>query len=293
MRKNKPSRTAYKVAMSLVSLGAKPEMEAILPPGLVQATEKLLVASGIAGTKIVQLAASARMVAVNEAFYRILPGQFEAFAYRKAFCERHTREGIQSGAEQVLVLGAGFDTLGWRLAPEFAHVHFFEIDHPATAEYKERGIKAMGRSGNLYLIPEDLGKQKLVDVLSRHDTWDSHAQTVIIAEGLVMYLTPDAVRDLFRQCADATGDGSRIVFSYIPADKNDRPDAGKWTWLMLWLQSLLKEPWLWSIQHEKLGAFLKQNGWTLPPFSEKSQEEYGVEYFIAAYCCPAVQNSGE
>jgi O-methyltransferase involved in polyketide biosynthesis len=67
---------------------------------------------------------------------------------------------------QILVLEAGYDTIGWRLAPVFPSVNFFEIDHPATARFKARGIKAMGQRDNLHLIPEDLGKHKLVDVLN-------------------------------------------------------------------------------------------------------------------------------
>jgi hypothetical protein len=72
------------------------------------------------------------MFSVYEAFDWMLPGQFEAFADRKAFCERQVKDGIDGGATQILVLGAGYDTMGWRLAPEFSGVNFFEIDHPAT-----------------------------------------------------------------------------------------------------------------------------------------------------------------
>ena len=54
----------------------------------------------------------------------MMPGQFEAFAHRKAFCEKRARKGIAAGATQVLVLGAGYDTLGWRLAPEFPEDKF-------------------------------------------------------------------------------------------------------------------------------------------------------------------------
>ncbi|NNK95882.1 MAG: class I SAM-dependent methyltransferase, partial [Desulfobacterales bacterium] len=35
----------------------------------------------------------------------------------------------------------------------------------------------------------------------------------MVAEGLVMYLPPEAVEDLFRQLAEIAGNGSRIVFS--------------------------------------------------------------------------------
>ena len=53
MRKDKPSRTALKVAMNLLTLAAKPGMDQIIPSGLVEATEKLLVASGAAGPRTV------------------------------------------------------------------------------------------------------------------------------------------------------------------------------------------------------------------------------------------------
>jgi O-methyltransferase involved in polyketide biosynthesis len=72
------------------------------------------------------------MVSVYEAFDWMLPGQFEAFAHQKAFCEHQVREGIGSGATQILVLGACYDTMGWRLAPEFTGVSFFEIYHSST-----------------------------------------------------------------------------------------------------------------------------------------------------------------
>ena len=250
MRKDKPSRTAYKVALNIVTLGAKREMEEVLPPGIVNATMRLLIASGAVNAATIRWAHSRRMVSVYEAFDWMLPGQFEAFGHRKAFCERQVREGIGAGVTQILVLGAGYDTMGRRLAPEFPDVNFFEIEHPATAKLKAKGIEAMGERGNLCLIPEDLGKRRLVDVLTDNELWDRNAQTVIIAEGLVMYLSHDAVHDMFCQCAAITGAGSRIAFSYIPVGADGRPDVGRRTGLMLWLQKMVGEPWIWSVRPE-------------------------------------------
>ncbi len=58
---------------------------------------------------------------------------------------------------------------------------FFEIDHPASAYLKAKGIEAMGQRENLRLIPEDLGERKLVNVLKANESWDPTAQSVIIA----------------------------------------------------------------------------------------------------------------
>jgi methyltransferase (TIGR00027 family) len=257
-------------------------MDRVFPPGTVETTAEVLVASGAIGLKTMRLARSPKMVSVYEWFDWMLPGQFEAFGHRKAFCERQVRDGIDGGAAQILVLGAGYDTMGWRLAPEFPGVNFFEIDHPATARLKAKGIEAMGKRSNLYLIAEDLGERKLEDVLKTTKPWDLNAQTVIIAEGLVMYLTPEAVRDLFSQCASIAGADSRIFFSYIPTGADDRPDAGRWTGLMLWLQKVVGEPWIWSILPDELALFLEESGWMLAQGLPGTTHKHGIEFYAVA-----------
>lgn len=279
MRKNKPSRTAMKVALNVVTLGSKPEMKAILPAGTVDATARMLIASGAASERIVRWSQSNAMLTVYKWFDWMLPGQFEAFGYRKAFCEQQVRDGIAHRATQVLVLGAGYDTLGWRLAPEFQNVNFFEIDHPATANLKAKGVNSLGPRENLILIAEDLGQSRLIDVLRSNETWDVTKQTVIIAEGLVMYLAAEAVKDLFDQCSQITGAGSWFAFSFVATGRDGRPDAGRWTGLMLWLLKRQGEPWLWSIRPEELARFIEDTGWTIAPELADATEKHGVEYF--------------
>ena len=112
MKKDKPSRMAAKVALNLLTLSVKPGMKELIPPGLVEATADLLVASGVAGKRTVRWMQSPCMVAFYGWFDWMLPGQFEAFVYRKRFCEQQARAGIDKGSEQILVLGAGYDTTG-------------------------------------------------------------------------------------------------------------------------------------------------------------------------------------
>ena len=282
MRNERPSNTARKVALNIVTLGAKPEMEEVLPSGIVDATASLLVDSGAVGATGVRWSRSRKMVTVYRAFDWMMPGQFEAFAHRKAFCEDQVRDGVGAGASQVLVLGAGYDTIGWRLAPKFAGVEFFEIDHPATARLKAKGIGAMGPRANLHLIAEDLGKRQLVDVLHANEVWCMTAPTVIVAEGLLMYLPPAAVGALFDQCAAISGVGSRIAFTYIGTRSDGRPDAGPWTRLVLWILEAGGEPWLWSIPPEELDLFLEEHSWRIAPSLATSSYRHGVEFFGVA-----------
>ncbi len=278
MRDEVPSRTARKVALNVVSLGSRPGMEEVLPAGIVEATAKLLVASGAVGRGAVRFSRSRLAVGLYRLFDWIMPGQFEAFAHRKAFCERQVREGIAAGAEQVLVLGAGYDTLGWRLAPELPGVRFFEIDHPATAQLKARGIEVMAARDNLRLIAVDLGRRELGDVLGAERAWEPASASVIVAEGLLMYLPPAAVEALFQQCARVSGNGSRMVFTHAGTSADGRPDAGPHTGLTLWLLEAGGEPWLWSIRPGELGPFLEDNGWALASEPQAADRRIGVEY---------------
>ena len=140
----------------------------------------------------------------------------------------------------------------------------------------------MGQRGNLSLIAEDLGERKLVNVLRNNESWNQNAPTVIVAEGLMMYLSPEAVRKLFCQSAEVVGVGSRVAFTYLPAGVDGRPDVGRWTGLMLWLQKIVGEPWLWSIRPEELDSFLAPLGWEKAQDAESSANKYGVEYFAVA-----------
>lgn len=74
MHDKKPSKTAYKVALNILTLGAKPDMVGVLPPGLVDATEQLLIASGAASAKTVRRSRSARMARVYEALRIVAEG---------------------------------------------------------------------------------------------------------------------------------------------------------------------------------------------------------------------------
>ena len=73
-----------------------------------------------------------------------------------------------------------------------------------------------------------------------------------------------------------------MVFSYIPTGADGRPDAGRWTGLMLWLQKVAGEPWLWSIHPEALGPFLAETGWEKDSKQVWAKQKYGVEFYAMA-----------
>jgi methyltransferase (TIGR00027 family) len=287
VRKDTPSRTARKVALNVVMLGTQPRTATLLPAGSADATARLLVAAGVANERTLRLARRQSMVALVEWFDWMMPGQFEGFARRKQFCERQVRRAIDDGATQVLVLGAGYDTLGWRLAPAFPKVRFYEIDHPATAGAKAKGVAKLGPHANLHLVAEDLAHERLSDVLARVPDWDVSADSIVVAEGLLMYLPATAVRELFQQIAASSGHGSRVVFSYVGQRGDGRPDAGPWSRLALWTVSLMGEPWLWGHPAATLDDFLRPCGWQRVPPADDTPTRAGIEHLAVARRAPS------
>jgi len=256
MKQGRISQTALKVALGLVTLSVKDDWARRLPPGLVDVSERLLLASGSPGygPRLMRMPKRPWMIRVYQIQDRMIPGQFEGFGHRKIFTQQQVEAAIKQGARQVLVVGAGFDTLCLRLAPQHSHVQFFEVDHPATSAAKARGVALEGQPANMTQIAADLGEQALSKVLSEDGRWQCSLPSVLLAEGLFQYLTDDEVRDLLTDAATCTSPGSRFVFSHaIPGDRM----------LLSFLTRLIAEPWKSAVRSEDLPEYVEGTGWTM------------------------------
>jgi methyltransferase (TIGR00027 family) len=57
-------------------------------------------------------------------------------AVRSRYAEDHLASAVEGGVRQYVVLGAGLDTFAYRNPLRCAGLHVFEVDHPATQEWK-------------------------------------------------------------------------------------------------------------------------------------------------------------
>ena len=273
MKQGRISQTALKVALGLITLSEKDDWSQRLPPDLVEITERLLLASGSPGygPGLMRMSKQRWMIRVYQFQDRMMPGQWEGFGHRKVFMNQQVEAAIEQGARQVLVLGAGFDTLCLRLAPKYPEVRFVEIDHPSTSVAKARGIEKVGQPENMIQIAADLGERSLPKVLSEDGHWDASQRSVIVAEGLFQYLTDEEVRGLLTDAAACTSPGSRIAFSHaIPGDRK----------LLSALVRLISEPWKSEVRSEDLPSYVDGTGWAMisdvDDDAEHGVERYGV-----------------
>ena len=274
MKQGRVSQTALKVAHNLVTLSAKDDWAQRLPTDLAEMSERLLQASGQPGfgPRMMRASKGPWMIRAYKLQDFLMPGQFEGFGYRKIFVQEQVEAAIEAGAQQVLFTGAGFDTLCLRLAPRYPDVLFIELDHPATSVVKARGIALEGQPTNMIQIAADLGEQRLSAALLEDGRWDAAKPSVLVAEGLLQYLTDEEVQGLLMEAAACTSPGSRFVFTHA------KPGYRK---LVTFLTRLVSEEWRSAVESEDLPAYVAGTGWSIVSDVD-TDEAHGVERYAVA-----------
>jgi methyltransferase (TIGR00027 family) len=140
-------------------------------------------------------------------------GMYEYVISRTKYIDEKVRAALLDGTEQILILGAGFDSRGIRFRDTANRAKIFELDAPATQNakierYKEKGVNI---PNNLIFIPIDFDKQSISDRLSECG-FKRGKKSLIVMEGLTMYLQPESIDNLFNILNDFTGEGSKIVW---------------------------------------------------------------------------------
>jgi methyltransferase (TIGR00027 family) len=192
------------------------------------------------------------------------PGEMMRLTLRKRFVDDEVRDAIEDGVSQLLIVGAGFDTLGLRIAKAFADVRVVEVDAPATAGKRFAAIeKLQWHRANHEVVSANLGATPVCDVLNAVSGWSLSARTVVLAEGVFMYLSKKEVLAFLGEVCGHTGRGSRVVFSYLTADREGRPSMGKWSGLSRLSLKVIGEPLKWGVREGELQEFLEGAGYRL------------------------------
>jgi len=193
-----------------------------------------------------------------------MPGFYLHFVIRKRCIAESVRAAINNGAKQLVVIGAGFDTLSLEMANAFPDIIVIEIDHPATQAWKRKALDSIDqRFDNLHLIPLDLSRSAIQEALSDNACYDKEKVSVFVAEGLLMYLEENEVRDIFRSIRENSGMESTLIFTYMEENISggyDFSDVSMSTTLWLYLK---QETFTWGLNRDQLVPFLDQFGFNL------------------------------
>jgi len=175
-------------------------------------------------------------------------------AFRTKAFDTAMLDALKAGATQVVILGAGFDSRGYRFTSQLRGVRFMEVDYPPTQEYKKRRVKEiLGKlPANVSYVPIDFTKDKLLDQLVKR-RYSERETTFFLWEGVVFYLPESAVKETLHFVRDHAAPGSRLAFNYtFNTDRNvNNPESlyAKWG-----------EPWLFGFPSDGAAAYVRREG---------------------------------
>jgi len=200
MREARPSRTAYMVAMRRAAhqifdnpkVFDDPIALAILGPG-----------------------AEERLRSEPRFLNRLGRAVRASMAARSRYAEDQLARAIERGTRQYVILGAGLDTFAYRNPHPQPDLRVFEVDYPATQEWKRERLAAAGISAppSLTFAPVNFEHQTLAEGL-REAGFDASRPAFFSWLGVTMYLERETAMGTFRFIASC-GRGSGVTFDYI------------------------------------------------------------------------------
>ncbi|MBZ0304343.1 MAG: SAM-dependent methyltransferase [Anaerolineae bacterium] len=208
----------------------------------------------------------------------VSPGVYAGIVCRKRYIEDKVVESLDSSLDAVVILGAGLDTLAYRL-PQLASLKVYEVDLPENVDYKRKALEAIyGRvPDQVTLVPINFEDQTLESALVQAG-YSFDQRSFFVWEGVTQYLTEAAVRATFDFLAKAKP-GSRLVLTYVLKDFIDGVNTYGQDGLYKRFR-VRNQVWRFGMHPQAVDSFLSDYSWKL-------LEQVHSEDYIRRYLNPA------
>ena len=186
-------------------------------------------------------------------------GTIEFITARERYIDDFLKARLSEGLDQVVILGAGFDTRAYRIAG-IEKTCVFEIDHPATQAVKLKRLRKVidPLPNHVTFIPVDFNTQTLAERLLA-SSYNEQGKTLFIWQGVTQYLTAEGVDSTLNFIATHSGSGSSVIFDYFTNEflsDTSRPEVKR---LRRTMQTIGEEH-TFGINEGQVAPFLSQRG---------------------------------
>jgi methyltransferase (TIGR00027 family) len=176
-----------------------------------------------------------------EAFIKMMNGEIELADEDPAFTPRRLAEGMAvrtrffdaffteaaaAGVRQAVILAAGLDTRAYRL-PWPPGTTVYEVDQPQVIEFKTETMAGLGAEPTAERRTVSIDLREDWPTALREHGFDDTKPSAWSAEGLLMYLPPEAQDRLFDHITALSAPGSRIATEYHPDNGLSMAERGK------------------------------------------------------------------
>ncbi|TNE43614.1 MAG: SAM-dependent methyltransferase [Deltaproteobacteria bacterium] len=210
--------------------------------------------------KRIQSAEERQDILVNES----LPANYSYITARTRHLDQCVQQALQEDFEQIVILGAGFDSRAYRFADELGKTQVFEVDAPTTQEAKLKYLDLGGIDipETVTYVPVNFNQQTLAETLLPAGL-RADAKTLFLWEGVTYYISAEAVDQTLKFVQEHAGPGSRIAFDWLYArlPAGDTSDHGAAMASMA--VAAIGEPFVFGIQEGSIDSFLQERGFQL------------------------------
>jgi len=140
----------------------------------------------------------------------------QGMAVRTKYFDDFLIGAAAAGIRQVAILASGLDARSYRIAwPGGTAV--YEIDQPRVIDFKVSTLDNLGASPTAALHTVSIDLREDWPAALRANGFDSNLPTAWIAEGLLIYLPPEAQDRLFDHITALSPAGSRLATEFMPS----------------------------------------------------------------------------
>lgn len=213
-----------------------------------------------------------------EQMEKLFPGLSSSIIARVRYFDDFLEKFIEEELEQLVILGAGYDTRAYRIEELKGKIKVFEVDHPNTQSFKVQKLEEIFGSipEHVVYVPVDFEIESFGQKLSDKG-YDPSKKTLFVMEGLVMYIPPKAIAETLSFIVENSGKGSAVIFDYYPesvVDGTCKLEIGDNIRNFLIKQG---EPLQFGIKEEKIEDFLAEFGFS--NIKNVTSEDYKKAYF--------------
>lgn len=201
---------------------------------------------------------------------------------RHRFIDEHLLAALPD-VEQVMILGAGYDTRAYRFASEIGARPVYEVDLPPLSRRKAALVAArpdLFGHASVHRVEIDFREQSLPERLAGSG-FRSGAPTFVAWEGVSMYLTGDAVNATLAALASVCGPGSVLAMDFW-----QRVGGPAWRQVRMRAErgmDLLGEPIGFAIPAAAVGELFAAHGFAVVDLAEA--EEMTSRYATGGRVC--------
>jgi methyltransferase (TIGR00027 family) len=191
------------------------------------------------------------------------PGVRASHLARTCWIDDRLRAALNNGVGQIVILGAGYDCRAFRL-PGIERIRVFELDHPSTLIVKVERLKHLlgDIPRHVTFVELDLSRQDPA-VMLETSGFDRSIPSFFLMEGLMHYLTEEAVDAIMRSIALLAIKGSRLVFTYIHRGLLDGSINFGATGSVPATLRKSGETWTFGFHPDEIRAYLEERGFDL------------------------------